>query len=170
MLKAKIIYLKEKQAFSKDDGMMRLLGRPIDIAKKMKEEGMELLHVIDLDAMAGVETNFDIYNKLTYLMHIEVECGETEKLIEKLLKINARVVVELPTKKLDLKKYKNKERLLVGKIDAGFEGNVEDVYDLIIEDANFDSVKKFSKMKKRILVYRKYCKKEMEKLIFAVLE
>jgi len=172
MLRAKFIYIKEKQAFSKEDGILKLMGKPIDIAKQWKKEGNELLHVIDLDALKGMKTNFDIYDKLTYLMHVEIECGENEEFIEQLLKINARVVIHLPTK-IDLKKFSKKKRLLVGKIFVDYEGDVDPVNDLIIENADLESVTKYSKMKKRVLVYKKDFSKEMEKmkeLIFAVIE
>src|SRR3990167_2673438 len=114
MLKAKLVYLKDKQFFEKV-GTLRLVGKPIETAKKLKDQGFELLHIIDLDAQRGIETNFDVYDKLTYLMHVQVEC-DREEFIERLLGINARVVIILPTK-LDLKKFKDKNRLLVGKIN-----------------------------------------------------
>ncbi|MBS3068537.1 hypothetical protein J4450_07560 [Candidatus Micrarchaeota archaeon] len=167
MLKAKLVYLKDKQFFEKV-GTLRLVGKPIETAKKLKDQGFELLHIIDLDAQRGIETNFDVYDKLTYLMHVQVEC-DREEFIERLLGINARVVIILPTK-LDLKKFKDKNRLLVGKIKNDYTGEISDVYDLIIEDAKQESVKKFSKLGKRILVYAKDFKKEMEKFTFAIIE
>ncbi len=164
MLKAKLIYIKDKQVFEKN-ATLRLVGKPLDVAKKLKEEGIELLHIIDVDAQKGLETNFDVYDKLTYLINIELEC-ESEKFVERLLCINARVVIALPTK-LNLKKFADKKRLLVGKIEGDYDGSADDVYDLIIENATLASVKKFSKLKKRVLVYKKDYKKEME--IFGII-
>ena len=185
MIRTKLILLKDKQVFSKDKGIMRLLGKPIDIAKKLKKEGIELLHIVDSDAANGLRTNFDVYDKLTYCINIEVECGENEELIEKLLKINARVVLTLPAKKIDIRKFADKKRLLVGKIDSKFDGDVEEVYDVIIENATIESVKKFAKLKKRVLIFEKDLevletsrdrdrrsrnyKKEMEKMVFGVI-
>ena len=149
--------------------MLRFIGKPIELARQLKKQGFELLHIIDSDAQKGSETNFDIYDKLTYLMHSEIECGENEDFIEQLLKINARVVINLPTK-IDLKKFSNKKKLIVGKIDANYEGDVSGVYDLIIENATPENVEKYHKMKRRILVYKKDYQKGMEKFVFGVID
>lgn len=172
MLHARLMYIKEKQVFSNENNILKLVGKPIDTAKQWKKEGNELLHVVDLDALKGMKTNFDIYDKLTYLMHVEVECGENEEFIEQLLKINARVVINLPTK-IDLKKFLKKKRLIVGKIASNYEENMENfdnVNDVIIENADLEAVKKYSKLKKRVLVYKKDYKQEMENMVFAVIE
>lgn len=169
MIRAKLIYLRDKQAFEKD-GVLRLLGKPVTVAKELKTQGIDLLHIVDLDALKGLATNFDVYDKLTYIMHVEVECVEDMQLIGKLLEINARVVVTLPARKLDLKNFAGKERLLVGKITSGYAGNAPDVHDVLIEDATLGLADKFSKLKKRVLVYRKDYKKEMEKLVFGIID
>jgi len=151
-MKIPLIYLKDKQAFVKKDGVMRFIGKPLDIAKKMKGEGHILLHIVDLDE---TESNFDIYDKLTYFINIEVECGENEHLIKRLLEINARVVVILPSK-LDLKKYN--KRLLVGKINTEYEGNAEDVHDIILEKPTEELFLRFKD--RRLIVYDNYKGKE----------
>ena len=172
MLKAKYIYLKEKQVFVKENNILRFLGKPIDIAKQWKKEGMELLHIVDLDALKGLKSNFDVYDKLTYLMHVEVECGENEEFIEQLLKINARVVISLPTK-IDLNKFAKKQKLIVGKVSSDYSGVIEDienVNDILLENATLEAVKKYHKMKKRILVYKKDYNEKMQEMIFALLD
>ena len=168
MIKAKLIYLKDKQFFEKTSGMMRLIGKPIETAKKLKERGFELIHIIDVDAQRGTETNFDVYDKLTYIMNIELEC-ENEKFMHRMLEMNVRFVIQLPAN-IDLKKFSDKKRRLVGKLDAHYNGSVNDVYDLLIENANSESVKKYSTLGRRILVYKKDFTKEMEKFVFGVIE
>ncbi|MDO8553679.1 MAG: hypothetical protein Q7S22_02640 [Candidatus Micrarchaeota archaeon] len=170
MIKAKLLYLKDKQFFAIVDGARRFLGKPMDVGKKLKKEGYDLLHIIDEDLKRDSDTNFDAYNSLTYLMNVEVECGDKDKLLIKLLTVKVRIVVKLPTK-LDLGKYKE-SKLLVGSIDADFDGNVEHVNDLIIESATNESIEKFSKSN-RILVYEKDFDKlneKSKKKVFGVIE
>jgi len=172
MIKAKLIYIKDKQVFAKENSTLRLIGKPIEIAKKLNKEGFELLHIIDLDAQKGLETNFDVYDKLTYFLHIQVEIGKESALLEKLLKINARVVVNLPTK-FDLKKVAKNKSLLVGKIKNDYKGTKDDedyVQDILIENATLETIKKLSIAGKRILLYKKDFSKDMEKFVFAVIE
>jgi len=157
-----VIHLKDKQAFEKSEGILRLKGNPVGLIKKMKDEGIKLVHIIDQDAINGLKTNLDIYNALTFVLNIEVEGVKDEKMIEKLLSMNARIVFELPSK-FDLKKWKNKIRLLVGKIPENYEGNAEEVYDVIVEK----DIEKFKKLGKRVIIYKKNYKKSMD--VFAVL-
>ena len=168
MLKAKLIYLKDKQVLEKENGIMRFVGKPIDFAKKLKEMGFGLLHIMDVDAEKGLENNFDVYDKLGYIMNIELECND-ERFFHKLLSIGTRVVVGLPAK-IDLKKFSEHKKLLVGKIDSRFEGEIDGVNDLIIDKADIRSLKKYHAAGKRILVYAKDYKKEMETMVFAVIE
>ena len=172
ILKAKQVYLKEKQFFIKENGIMRFFGKPIETAKKLKELGYDLLNIIDLDAENGSLSNFDVYDKLTYFLHIQVEIGKESALLEKLLKINARVVVNLPTK-FDLKKVAKNKSLLVGKIKNDYKGTKDDedyVQDILIENATLETIKKLSIAGKRILLYKKDFSKDMEKFVFAVIE
>ncbi len=152
-MKIPLIYLKDKQAFIKSGTTMRFIGKPIDIAKKMKAEGSVLLHIIDLDAKKGSESNFDVYDKLTFFINIEVECGETERFIKRLLEIKARVVVDLPSK-INLGKFKGHKRLLVGKIKKGYTGDAEEVFDIILEEPTEKLVSKFKD--RRLIVYENY--------------
>lgn len=156
-MKIPLIYLKDKQAFSKRKGVMYLLGNPVETAKKLKNEGYILIHIIDLDAKKGMETNFDVYDKLTYFINIEAECGNHERFIKRLLEIKTRVVINLPSE-IDLKKYSEHKRLLVGKIGKDYSGNAEEVHDLILEEP---TEKLFSRFKdRRLIVYEKYKGKE----------
>jgi uncharacterized protein related to proFAR isomerase len=151
MIRAKSLHLKDKQFFEMSDGIMRFIGKPTDVAKKLKDEGYELIHILDVDALKGLKTNYDVYNHLTFTINIEVDCGDREDLITHLLTVKSRVIISLPTK-LDLKKYKE-TKLMVGKIAATFDGDSSAVNDLIITDANNDSVAKFSKSN-RVLLYK----------------
>ena len=155
-MKIPLIYLKDKQAFTKQKGVMRLLGNPVEIAKKFKEEGYILLHIIDLDAEKGMETNFDVYDKLTCFINIEVECNK-EHFIGRLIKIKSRVVVQLPSE-LNLKKWKENKRLLVGKIGKDYHEKAEEVHDLILEEPTDELFRKFKE--KRLIVYENYKGKE----------
>ncbi|NYZ77304.1 hypothetical protein H0O02_03235 [Candidatus Micrarchaeota archaeon] len=145
-----LIYLKDKQAFVKRGGMLRLLGNPLEIARQFKKDGYILLHISDIDAAKGMETNFDVFDKLTYLINIEVECGEKEHFMERLLAVKARVVVGLPSK-LDLGKWKGQKRLLVGMIGKDYAGTAEEVYDIILKEPAAEQVARFSG--RRLILY-----------------
>ena len=161
-LSVPILYLKDKQAFEKSEGILRLKGNPVDLIKKMKDDGIKLVHIIDQDAINGLKTNLDVYNALTFVLNIEVEGVKDEKMVEKLLNMGARVVFELPSH-FNLKKWKDKIRLLVGKIPENYEGNAEEVYDVIVEK----DIEKFKKLGKRIIVYKKNYEENRD--VFAVL-
>jgi uncharacterized protein related to proFAR isomerase len=151
-LEIPIIYIKDKQAFTKKDGTLRLLGNPVFLAKEYAKQGTKLIHMIDEDAKKGLAVNLDVYDKLTYFINVEVECGEHVSIIKKLLSMKARVVLRLPTK-IDLKKWKDRERLLVGIVDPDYQGKAEGVHDVIIEGADEEIIKKYRKLKKRIIVH-----------------
>jgi len=151
-LSVPVIHLKDKQAFIKTEGMLRLKGNPVDLIKRMKKEGIKLVHIIDQDAINGMKTNLDVYNSLTYILNIEVEGVKDEKMIEKLLAMKARVVFSLPSD-FDLKKWKDSKRLLVGKIKENYKGNAEDVFDVIVETE--EDAKKFKKLGKRVITPKK---------------
>ncbi len=152
-----LIYLKDKQAFLKHKGTMRLIGNPVETARKLKDKGYILIHIVDLDAENGMETNFDVYDKMTYFINIEVECGRNERFIGRLLKIKSRVVVGLPSK-IDLKKWSGDRRLLVGRIGKDYTGKAEDVHDLILEEPEKEMFSRFAD--KRLIVYSSYKGKE----------
>ena len=145
MLEVPLIYIKDKQAFRKIGGTLKILGNAVEIARKLSAK-YKLIHVIDLDLEKGITTNFDIYDKLTYFVNIQVECND-EKIAERLLNLKARVVVKLPTK-LPLEKWN--ERLLVGVIK-----NSEDaagVHDVILMNPTIEKIKKYKE--KRIMVFK----------------
>ncbi len=166
MIRAKLLYLREKQFFVKKGGALAYLGKPNDISKRLKEDGFGLLHIIDLDAIKGQKTNFDVYDTLTYSIHVQAECGANPAFMERLLKINCRVVVHLPA---DLSALSVMKKSLLGIVPAGYKGSVEDFGDVLLEDATLASVKKFSKLGKRVFVYEKDYDEKMEKLVFAVI-
>lgn len=150
MLKIPLIYLKDKQAFTKEDGTLKFLGKPADLAREWKKEGVKLIHVIDLDAMNKNSVNFDIYDTLTYFINVEIEGITDEKAIKKLLEINARVVVELPTN-FKLSKFSDKKRLLVGKI-TNQKDITDDVFDIYYCGTEEKAAEKLLKTKRRIIL------------------
>ena len=152
-----LIYLKDKQAFTKNEGSMRLLGKPLDLAKKMKDTGYLLIHIVDLDAKKGMETNFDVYDKLTFFINIEVECGENERFVKRLIEIKSRVVLDLPSK-LDLGKFAEHKRLIVGKIKKDYAGDAKEVHDIILEGPTKELFSRFKS--RRLIVYDNYKGKE----------
>jgi uncharacterized protein related to proFAR isomerase len=167
-LEIPVIYVKDKQAFTKTDGIMKLLGNPLIIAKDQAKKGIKLIHIIDEDAKRGLATNLDIYDKLTFFINVQVECGEHEEIIEKLLRLKARVVLHLPTK-LDLSIWQEHERLLVGIVNRDYEGSAEGVYDLIVEGADEAKVKQFQDLGKRIMINEEDKKSSMKNL-FGILK
>jgi hypothetical protein len=171
-LQIPIIFIKDKQAFSKHEGSLKIIGNPVFVAKDIAAKGTKLLHIVDEDAKKGLANNLDVYDKLTFFINIEMECGENEAIMKKLLNLKSRFVIRLPTK-IDLLKLKKSERLLVGIIGSGYTGNAEGVHDVIIENADDGEVERFAKLGKRIIVYEKdfeKLKKENKLLIFGCLE
>ena len=172
-LQVPLIYLRGKQLFAKDAGVMRLVGKPTDVAKKLSEKEYKLLHIIDLDSSGSISPNFDVYDDLTSFINIQVECSKGQMKIEfakSLTAIKSRVVIKLPAS-FDLLLSKN-ERLLVGRISSEYVGSVDGIYDLIIDGANDETIKRFNKTKKRLITYQKdyeKLKKENQKLIWAVI-
>jgi len=144
--------VKDKQGFRKDEGTLRQIGNPTQLVRKLADSGAKLIHIVDLDAKIGSAANMDIYDKLTYFVNIQVEIGENENMVERLIGVKARVVLALPTK-LDLSKWKKNERLFVGLVGPDYKGNAEGVYDVIIENADNEAIKRFSILKKRIIVF-----------------
>ncbi|HLD60478.1 MAG TPA: hypothetical protein VI912_05750 [Candidatus Bilamarchaeaceae archaeon] len=123
-----IVYLKDKQMFRKEKGVLRFIGNAVEVARKMKKDGVKLIHIIDQNLEKGGTTNLDIYNHLTYFINIQVELTD-QKIIEKLLNIRVRIVLDLPTK-LPLDKWET--RLLVGRV-SNEKTEVDKVYDLILD-------------------------------------
>lgn len=155
-MKIPLVFLKDKQAFAKSGGPMRLLGKPLDLARKLKESGCRLIHFVDLDALSGSPANMDIYDGLTYFINIEVECAPRPEFVRRLLSIRCRVV--LPPSDapggLDVSSFKEK-KLLVAKIPPGYAGKAEGFHDVILEDAGEPEAGRFRALGKRVLVYGK---------------
>jgi len=149
MIKIAQIIVKDKQAFSRSGGVLRFLGSAVDIAKKIKEEGFKLIHVIDEDALSGSSTNLDVYDTLTCFINVQVECAPKEEMIKKLLSLRCRVVLSPDA---DVSKYSEKN-LLVAKVKADYSGNLDGFPDVILEDADESSIQKFSKLGKRLIIY-----------------
>lgn len=147
MIRIPLVYMKDKQFYTKRDGVMRILGNAVEVAKKLGSE-YKLIHIVDLDLKKGSNANFDTYDKMTYFVNIEVECIENSVFVKRLLEIKSRVVLDLPTK-LELEKWKDQERLLVGRITAGYSGKAEGVHDVIIEKP--EDAERFAE--KRIIAY-----------------
>ncbi|MEM2908593.1 MAG: hypothetical protein QW590_03550 [Candidatus Bilamarchaeaceae archaeon] len=146
ILKVPVIYIKDKQAFEKYAGTLRLLGSAPEIARELSKK-YRLLHVVDLDLKGGSLANFDIYDKLTYFIHIQVECSN-ESAARRLLQLNARIVVELPTK-LPLEEWN--KRLLVGIVSGDEDAAL--VHDVIIRNPSKEKIDKYRSQGKRIMLY-----------------
>ena len=151
-MEAPLIYLKGKSAHVMAMGTLKPIGSAIKVAKKLKEEyGAQLIHIVDFDALNGNRVNYDVYDHLTFLMHIEVEVRPEPAMIKPLLDINARVVIPLPTK-LDLSQFAEQKRLLVGKMSPRYKGPVDGVFDIYLDGESEETVKELMKKGKRVLV------------------
>ena len=150
LLKIPLFYVKDKQAFRTREGSLRLLGKPIDIAKRLKNDGFRLIHIVDLDALKGLSTNLDIYDSLTYFINVQVECAPVDALVKKLLLFRCRVVI--PPSGLDLSKIREKN-LLVARVSK--DNPVEDFHDVLIENSDDKLVKKFKQKGKRVIIFEK---------------
>ncbi|MBU0532766.1 hypothetical protein KKB44_04705 [Candidatus Micrarchaeota archaeon] len=158
-----IIYLKDKQVFRKEAHILKLLGKPIDVVKKLHADGYKLVHIVDMDALSGSSTNLDVYDALTYFINIQVECAPKIDLIHKLLSYRCRVV--LVPSELDLSEIKEKN-LLVAKISKNGEYHLDDFHDVILEEADDASIKKFKAKGKRVIVFDDY---KGTQLVFGIL-
>lgn len=154
-----LIYIKDKQAFRKEDNILRFIGSPVELARRFKKEGYRLIHIVDLDALSGSSTNLDMYNSLTYIINVQVECAPDDELVKKLLTLKCRVV--LSPSKLDLSEIREK-RLLVAKVSK--PADVRAFHDVVVVDATDEFVGKFAAMGKRVMIYEKDRKKVKEKV------
>lgn len=163
-----LIYLKDKQAFIKSKGMLRLAGKPLDIAKELKAQGYRLIHIVDADAISGLTKNLDTYDNLTYVINVEVECAPHPDIVMKLLSLKCRIVVP-PS--MDVSALKEK-KLLVAKIAKGCAEEASGFHDVVLEDADDPQVKRFAALGKRVIVYEEgYLKLEAgnQKLVWGVI-
>ncbi|MCI0503400.1 hypothetical protein L0Y65_01670 [Candidatus Micrarchaeota archaeon] len=150
-LRIPLIYLRDKQAFRKEGGMLRLIGKPLDFAKDAKKSGCQLIHIIDTDALSGLQNNLDVYDGLTYIINVEVECAPSPVIVMKLLSLKCRVVVPPSA---DIASMKEK-KLLVAKIPAGYGGDADGFHDVILEDADDSAVMRFATLGKRVIIHEK---------------
>ncbi len=147
-----LFYLKDKQAFRKDEGNLRMVGNPAQLCRDLAGKGAKLVHIVDLDAKRGQPSNLDIYDSLTYFVNVEVECSAKKEMLEKLFALKARIVLELPAD-LDLSLLRGHERLVVGSFGPLYKGGAEGAHDVIIKDAGDAEVERFLKLGKRIIVH-----------------
>jgi hypothetical protein len=146
MLKIPLFHVKDKQAFSKEGSVPRLLGNPVEIAKDLKHDGSKLLHIIDEDAMKGMAKNLDVYGALTYFINVQVECAPQEGIVRKLLSLRCRVVLPPET---DISSYEEKN-LLVAKLPEGYKGKAEGFTDVIVQ--NEKDAERMTGLKKRVIL------------------
>lgn len=154
MMDVPLIYVKGKKAYRRTMGTLRPMGAAIKVAKRLRETlGAQLIHIVDLDALSGKKSNYDIYDHLTFIMYVQVEVRPDPKLVKPLLDMGVRVVVDLPTK-LDLSMFEEKKRLLVGRITPRYRGSLDDVFDVYLDGESGKKVAELIKKKKRVLVNR----------------
>ncbi len=142
MIKVPKLMIKQKQAFSIRGPVPKILGNAVDVCKNLDAK---LIHIIDKDALAGSLTNFDVYDRLTYNVNVQVEIKPSENMIKKLIAINCRVVVP----PIDLSSFDHKNRFVatISKDDS-----VPIFFrDVLIEDFEPSCLEKFKE--KRIMAY-----------------
>ncbi|MCS7122537.1 MAG: hypothetical protein NZ908_01105 [Candidatus Micrarchaeota archaeon] len=120
----KYVILKDKQFYSID---MRFLGNPTETAKELSSE-YTLLHIRDLDIDRGKTKNLDVYDKLTYIMHVQVEIHREILSLRDLLSMNVRLV-GIPGVMTDRSLYR---AILINRL----EDVVPEIKDVIIRDQN----------------------------------
>ena len=86
----KRVWIKDKSFFEKKGGSYRLLGNAIVVAKRYAKE-YDALHIYEMDK--GLK-NFDVYDKLTTFIHVQIDRGKNfgREEAERLYSINARIV------------------------------------------------------------------------------
>lgn len=144
-----LIYLRDKQAFRREGGALRLAGKPLDFAKDRKAEGCKLIHIIDLDAMSGLPTNLDVYDGLTYIINVQVECAPLLSLVRKLLALKCRVVLPPSFDTAGLRE----EKLLVARLPPGYPGDAAGFHDVVLESADDAAMERFASLGKRVMIF-----------------
>lgn len=168
MLSIPLFLMKDKQLFTKRAGALLLAGKPIDIAKELKGKGVRLVHIVDNDALRGLPTNLDVYDNLTYVINVQVECAPKKDIVMKLLSLGCRTVLPPSFDASGLKEKK----LLVAKIPIAYDGDAEGFHDVVLEHAEDENVRRFSSLGKRVLVFEPdYPKLESrnQKLVWGVI-
>lgn len=151
MFEIPLLYIKDKQVFTKKDGILRFVGKPLNVAKDLKEN-YKLIHFVDADAISGLSNNLDMYSGLTFFINIQVECAPKLEFVSKLLALKCRVVLDVSAEDTLPLKNLNKN-LLVAKISKNYQGKAEFFKDVILQDYDEVAVKKFTELGKRIIVY-----------------
>lgn len=146
-----LLYLRDKQAFRKEAGAMALAGKPVDVAKGLKEKGAKLIHFVDLDALNGMNKNADVYGNLTFFINVEVETAPREEIVTKLLSLHCRVVLPPDA---DVTRYREK-RLLVARIPPGYRGDAAGFHDVILEEGDEATAERFRSLGKRVIIFEK---------------
>lgn len=76
---------------------------PVETAKKWKQQGAKLLHVVDLSAALGKRDNFEVIERIIKESGVEIEVGggiRTKEKAEKLISLGAKRII-IGTKGLD---------------------------------------------------------------------
>ena len=94
MIKGIFVYLKDKNFFKKKENL-QIIGNIKDIEKIVNDNDIKLLHIVDIDLNRGKMKNYDLYDKLTTFIHVQVETKKID-FAKKLQEINARVVLVKP--------------------------------------------------------------------------
>lgn len=94
LMNGKCVRLKQ----GKFDDEVRTFGDPVEIANKLKEKGVEYLHIIDLDgAKRGKPANFEVVKKIIEKTNLKIQLGggfRTKEDIDKALGIGvSRVII-----------------------------------------------------------------------------
>ncbi|MFA5077209.1 MAG: hypothetical protein WC488_02170 [Candidatus Micrarchaeia archaeon] len=142
------LIIRDKTAFSEEEGVRRRLGRPMDLLGSIPKS-VKLIHVLDLNAKNGNMTNFDLYDHMMYKFNVEIESAPEPALLRKLFAFGARAVVELPFGKR-LEEFEG-SRLLAGKTDG--KETDEFVQDYYVETENLEMVARLARSRKRIFVH-----------------
>ncbi len=112
---------KQKTVYSDD---------PLAIAKKLQEDGADMIHLVDLDATLSLGSNFSIIEKIVQTLSVPVQIAgglRDEMIIDKVISLAHRIVIgTLAFKDKDillkiLEKY-GKEKIVIS-VDH-FDGKV----------------------------------------------
>ena len=121
MLKiGKRLFIKDKQFFEMANGTLRYIGNPISFAKRLSSK-YDFIHIVDKDIElpGNPLKNFDVFDKLTYIINIQVELpkGFRDKgIVNRLYSTKSRVVLPLPSFDDFLAGIEN-DKLLVALVD-----------------------------------------------------
>jgi hypothetical protein len=149
-----LFYVKGKRAFRKELGSLRPLGNAPRLVRSLSDQ-YSLFHIIDLDALKGNRTNFDVYDHLTYFTHVQVELKPDPSLIAPLLEMDVRIVLPLPTK-LDLSQFSSKKNFLLGKVSPSYEGSFEGLREILLDGKDDLLARRILSEGKRLFVKKEF--------------